>query len=47
MDFAVTADHSVKLNKSEKMDKYLDNDGEFLKKWNMKVTIKPNLIGAP
>ena len=41
MDFAVPADHRVKL-KGSKKDKYLD----FAKMWNMKVTFIPIVIGA-
>ena len=36
MDFAVPADHRVKLN--EKNNKYLDLPREEKKMWNMKVT---------
>ena len=46
MDFAVPADHRVKLKESEKNDKYLDLAGELKKLWNMKVTIIPIVIGA-
>ena len=45
-DFAVPADHRIKLKESEKKDKYL-NLGRGLKKlWNMNVTIIPIVIGA-
>ena len=44
MDFAVSADHRVKLKESEKKDKYLDLARELKKLWNMKVTIIP-IIG--
>ena len=37
MDFAVTADHRVKLKENEKKDKYLDFARELNKLWNMKV----------
>ena len=37
MDFAVPADHWVKLKDSEKIDKYLDFAREFKRLWNMKV----------
>ena len=46
MDFAVMADHRIKLNESEKKDKYLDLARELKKLWNMKVTIIPIVIGA-
>ena len=39
VDFAVPADHRVKLKESEKRDKYLDLARELKKLWNMKVTI--------
>ena len=39
MDFAVLADHGIKLKESEKKDKYLDFARELKKLWNMKVTI--------
>ena len=43
--FAVPADHRVKLNESEKRDKYLDLDRE-LKKKTMKVTVILIVISA-
>ena len=47
MDFAVLADHRVKLKESEKKDKYLDFAREFKKKlWKKKVTFIPIVIGA-
>ena len=46
VDFAVRADHSVKLKESEKKDKYLDFAWELKKLWNMKVTFNPIVIGA-
>ena len=46
MDFAVLADHRIKLKKCEKKDKYLDLARELKKLWNMKVTIIPIVIGA-
>ena len=40
VDFAVVADHRIKLKESEKKDKYLDLVWELKKKlWNMNVTI--------
>ena len=46
MDFAVPADHRVKLKESEKMDRYLDLARELKKMWNMKVAFIPIVIGA-
>ena len=44
VDFAVSADHRIKLKECEKWDKYLDLARELKKLWNMKVIII--LIGA-
>ena len=38
VDFAVRADHRVKLKESEKKGKYLDFARKLKKLWNMKVT---------
>ena len=47
VDFAVPADHRIKLKEWEKKDKYQDLAREFKKKlWSMKVTIIPIMIGA-
>ena len=48
VDFAVPADHRIKLKECEKKDKYLDLARELKKNklWNMKVTIIPIVIGA-
>ena len=46
VDFAVPADHRVKLKEWEKKDKYLDLTGELKKMRNMKVTIVQIVIGA-
>ena len=46
MDFAVLADHRIKLKECEKKDKYFDLARELIKLWNMKVTIVPIIIGA-
>ena len=46
VDFAVSADHRIKLKECEKKDKYLDLAWELKKLWNMKVTIIPIVIGA-
>ena len=45
VDFAVLADHRIKLKEIEKKDKYLDLNRELKKMWNMKVTIIPVVIG--
>ena len=45
MDFAVPADHIVKLKESEKKDKYLDLARELKKQWNVRVTIRLIVIG--
>ena len=46
VDFAVPADHRIKLKKCEKRDKYLNLARELKKLWNMKMTIIPILISA-
>ena len=46
VDFAVSADHRIKLKECEKKDKYLDLARELKKLWNMKVTIIPIEIDA-
>ena len=47
VDFAVPADHRIKLKECEKRDnKYLELARELKKLWNMKVTIIPIMIGA-
>ena len=46
VDFAVPADHRIKLKECEKKDKYLDLAREVNKLWNMKVTIVPIVISA-
>ena len=46
VDFAVLADHRIKLNKSEKKDKYLDLAKKLKKLWNMKMTIISIVNGA-
>ena len=46
VDFAVPADHRIKLKECEKKDKYLDLARELKKMWNMKDTIVPVGIGA-
>ena len=39
------ADHGVKMNESEKIDKHLDLARELKKPWNMKVAVKP-IVGT-
>ena len=46
VDFAVPADHRIKLKECEKKDKYLDLARELKKLWNMQVTIIPIVIGS-
>ena len=46
VDFAVPADHRMKLIENEKKDKYPDLSRERKKQWNMKVTIIPIVIVA-
>ena len=46
VDFAVPADHRIKLKECAKKDKYVDLARELKKLWNMKVTIVPIVIGA-
>ena len=46
VDFALPADHRIKLKEREKKDKYLDLARELKKLWNMMVTIIPIVIGA-
>ena len=46
MNFAVPADHRVKLEESETRANYLDLARELKNIWNMKVTMIPIVIGA-
>ena len=46
IDFAVSADHRIKLKEYEKKDKYIDLGRELKKLWNMQVTIIRILFGA-
>ena len=46
VDFAVPANHRIKLKECEKKDKYLDLARELKKLWNMQVTIMPIVIGT-
>ena len=45
-DFAVPADHKIKLKECEKKDKYFDLARELKKLWNVKVTIVLIVFGA-
>ena len=46
MEFAVPADHRIKLKECEKKDKYLDIARKLKKLWNMKMMIIPIVFGA-
>ena len=46
MDFAVLADHRVKLKENEKKDKYFDRGRELKKLWKITVTFIQIIIGA-
>ena len=46
VNFAVPADHRIKLIECEKKDKYFNLARDLKKLWNMKVTIVPTVIGA-
>ena len=46
VDFAVPADHRIKLKESEKKNKHLDLASELKKLWNMEVTVIPIVNGA-
>ena len=46
VDFAVSADHRIKLKECEKKDKYFYLAKELKKLWNMKLTVIPIVIGA-
>ena len=46
MDFAIPADHKVKVKESEKKDKYLDLARELKKRWNVNVMMIPILNGV-
>ena len=46
IDFAVPADHRIKVKEYEKKDRYLNLARELKKQWNMKVTTVPIMIGA-
>ena len=46
IDFAVPADHKIKLKECEMKDKYLNLARELKKLWNMNVKIIPIVISA-
>ena len=46
VEFAVPADHRIKLKECEKKDKYLDLARKLKKLWNMQITIITIVIGA-
>ena len=46
MDFAILADHRVKIKESEKINKFLDLARKLEKQWNMRVTVMPIRIGS-
>ena len=46
VDFAVPADHRVKVKETEKKDEYLDFARELKKPRNTKVTVIPIVIGV-
>ena len=48
LDFAVLADHMVKMKEIKKRDKYLVLAWDLKEKlWNMRVTVMPIVAGAP
>ena len=46
MDFAVPAFRRIKINESEKIDKYLDLAKELKKLWNMRFMMKPMIVDS-
>ena len=46
VNFAVPADHRVKLKESKSNDMYLDFAKELKKLWNVKLTAMPIVIDA-
>ena len=46
VDFAVPADHRIKLTEFEKKEKYLNLARELKKLWNMKLAFVPIATGA-
>ena len=45
-DFAIQADHRIKLNESKKIENNLDLVRELKKLWNMKVKVIPIVVGC-
>ena len=46
MDFAVSADITMKIKENEKRNKNHDLARESRNQWNMSMTVMPNVIGA-
>ena len=47
MDFAVSADHRVKIKENEKRDKFLDlAQKNYRRLWKLGVTVTPIVIGT-
>ena len=46
MDFAFSLDHRMKRKENEKIDKYSDLTRELKNLWNMKVMVRPIVVGA-
>ena len=44
VNFAVLADHRVKIEESKNRYQYLDLARELKKLWNMKVTVRPIVV---
>ena len=45
-DFAVSADHRVKVKEVEKLKKYLDLARELKRLWNVNVTMMHVVVGV-
>ena len=46
VDSTVPIDHRIKVKENEKIYKYQDLAREQKNRWNMKVTVMPNVVGA-
>ena len=46
MEYAVPADHRLKVKESDKRDKFLDFAREQKKSWNMRMMVMLIVIGA-
>ena len=46
MDFAISADHIVKMKENEQINRYLDLARELKRLWNMKVMMIPIVVEA-